>query len=338
MKAWQISGNFSLDALACHEYPDPVPGPGQAVVRVRAVSLNFRDLLVIRGLYSKKVPNPLTVCSDCAGEVAAVGEGVTRVKPGDRVCGIFMPAWIDGGPDETKARSALGAFAQGVLATSVVFDESALVLTPPHLSDTEAAALPCAGVTVWNALVTQGRLEPGETVVVQGSGGVSIFALQFAKALGARVIATTSSDAKMARLRELGADETINYVTTPDWEETVRKLTGGRGAGHVVEIGGAPTFNKSVRAVRMGGRISLIGNRAAGAGEAPNLTAVLMKGVCVQGVFVGSREMFEDMNRTVSRTGLRPVASHVFPFDAAIEAFRCFESGSQFGKVLISVD
>lgn len=336
MRAWQISGNFSIDGLACHGYAEPAPGPGQVAIRVRAVSLNFRDLLVIRGLYSKKVPNPLTVCSDCAGEVAAVGEGVTRVRPGDRVCGIFMPAWIDGDVDESKARSALGAFAQGVLSTTAIFAESAVVPTPAHLSDAEAATLPCAGVTAWNALVSHGGLRMGEIVLVQGTGGVSIFALQFAKALGARVIATSSSDVKIARLRELGADDTINYVATPDWEESARKLTGGRGVDHVIEIGGAATFNKSVRAVKMGGRISVIGNRADGAGEAPNLTTVLMKGVCVQGIFVGSREMFEDMNRTIASSGLQPVVDRVFPFDAAADAFRYFETGSHFGKVVIT--
>lgn len=336
MRAWQISGNFSIDGLACHGYAEPAPGPGQVAIRVRAVSLNFRDLLVIRGLYSKKVPNPLTVCSDCAGEVAAVGEGVTRVKPGDRVCGIFMPAWIDGDVDESKARSALGAFAQGVLSSTAIFAESAVVPIPAHLSDAEAATLPCAGVTAWNALVSHGGLRMGETVLVQGTGGVSIFALQFAKALGARVIATSSSDAKIERLRELGADDTINYVATPDWEESARKLTGGRGVDHVIEIGGAATFNKSVRAVKMGGRISVIGNRADGAGEAPNLTTVLMKGVCVQGIFVGSREMFEDMNRTIASSGLQPVVDRVFPFDAAADAFRYFETGSHFGKVVIT--
>jgi NADPH:quinone reductase-like Zn-dependent oxidoreductase len=336
MRAWQIAGAFSIDALTDQSLEDPAPGPGQVAVRVGAVSLNFRDLLVIGGLYSRKVPNPLTVCSDCAGEVSAIGEGVSSVKPGDRVCATFMPAWITGEVDEEKARSARGAFTQGVLATTLVTDAASLVMTPPHLTDIEAATLPCAAVTAWNALVSRGGLRMGDTVLVQGSGGVSIFALQFAKLLGARVIATSSSSSKIARLGEIGADETINYVTTPDWEEAARKLTGGRGVDHVIEIGGAATFNKSVRAVRMGGRISVIGNRAQGTGEAPNLTALLMKSVCAQGVFVGSREMFEDMNRTVVSARLQPVVDRVFPFDSAPDAFRYFETGSHFGKVVVS--
>ncbi len=336
MRAWQISDSFSIDGLSCNEIPSQPPRPGEATIRVRAVSLNFRDLLVAKGLYSKKIPLPLTVCSDCAGEVAAVGEGATRFQPGDRVCVSFIPGWIDGEIDEAKARTALGAFAQGVLREELNIAESALVAFPEHLSWEEAATLPCAGVTAWNALVASGGLCANDWVLTQGSGGVSIFALQFAKALGARVIATSSSPAKLARLSELGADETIDYRATPDWEEAARKLTGGRGVDHVIEIGGAATFNKSVRAVRMGGRVSLIGNRAEGTAE-PNLTAVLMKNVCVQGIFLGSRAMFESMNASVAASGIRPAVDRVFDFADAPAAFRAFETGGHFGKVCIRV-
>jgi NADPH:quinone reductase-like Zn-dependent oxidoreductase len=334
MKSWRISDSFSIDALSLDEVAAPTPGPREAVVRVRAVSLNYRDLLVVKGLYSRKVPLPLTIASDCAGEVESVGTEVRGLRVGDRVCPAFMPAWRDGDVDESKARSALGAFAQGVLAERVCFHEDALVRFPAHMGWEEAATLPCAGVTAWHAL----REGAGHWVLTQGSGGVSVFALQIAKAMGSRVIATSSSEAKMARLAELGADHTINYVAAPDWEEQARKLAGGRGVDHVVEVGGPATFNKSVRAVRMGGRVSLIGNRAAGGGANDvNLTSVLMKGVRVQGIFVGSREMFDELCAFAERHALRPVVDRVFDFDSAPEALHYFETGSHFGKVCIRV-
>ncbi len=336
MKSWRIKDSFSIDALGLDDVAGPVCGDREVVVRVGAVSLNYRDLLVAKGLYSKKLPLPLTICSDCAGVVTATGPGVERFKPGERVCAAFMSAWLDGPVDEAKARSALGAFSQGVLAEQVCFHEDALVSIPAHLTDEEAATLPCAAVTAWNALVASGELRAGDTVLTQGTGGVSIFALQFAKALGAVVIATTSSDAKVERLKLLGADHTINYVSTPDWEEAARRLAGGRGVDHVVEVGGSATFNKSVRAVRMGGRVSLIGNRAAGSAEV-NLTSVLMKGVCVQGIFVGSSAMFEGMNAAIAIHRIRPVVDRVFAMDQARDALRYFDGGSHFGKVCIRV-
>jgi NADPH:quinone reductase-like Zn-dependent oxidoreductase len=336
MQAWQINGSFSVDGLQLNQVAASEPGPGEVVVKVKAVSLNFRDLLVVKGLYSKKVPQPLTICSDAAGEVSAVGSGVTRVKPGDRVAGIFMQSWIAGEPNEAKAKSAMGAFFQGVLAEEVKLQEDGLVTVPAHLSDEEAATLPCAAVTAWNALFAQGRLQAGESVLVQGSGGVSIFALQFAAAAGARVIATSSSDAKLERMQSMGAHHTVNYVTQPDWEEFARKATGGRGVDHIVEIGGPATIGKSIRAARMGGSIYLIGNRAEGAADV-NLTAALMKSVRIQGVFVGSREMFETMNRAIELHRIRPVVDRVFSMEEGHEALRYFESGQHFGKVVIRV-
>jgi len=335
MRAWQITNGFSIDELSLNTIPEPSAGPGQAVIRVRAVSLNFRDLLVTKGLYSKKLALPLTICSDCAGEVVMVGTGTNRVKAGDRVMANFMPGWIAGDASEAKARTAMGAFTSGVLAELIVLNEDALVHTPPHLSHEEAATLPCAAVTAWNALFEMSRCKTGESVLVQGSGGVSVFALQLAKAAGARVIAITSSDEKAARLQELGASDVLNYITTPDWEEPVRKLTGG-GVDYVVEIGGAATMNKSIRAARMGGTIALIGNRASGSAEV-NLTAALMKGLRIQGIFVGSREMFEAMNRAITLHRIRPVVDRVFHLEQGKDALRHLETGAHFGKVVIRV-
>jgi len=333
MRAVQVQGGFGIEALAITDLPEPAPGPGQVVVRVRAVSLNYRDLLVTKGLYSRKLPLPLTICSDCAGEVVAAGAGVTRLAPGDRVASIFMPGWIDGEVDETKARTALGAAAPGVLAEQVTFHEEALVKIPGHLSLEEAATLPCAALTAWHAVVEKGRVKSGDALLVLGSGGVSVFALQFARLAGARVIATSSSDKKLARLRDLGAAETINYATTPEWDEAARKAVSG-GVDHVIEVGGAGTMNRSLRAVRMGGRVSLIGSLSGGAAEV-NLMLCLMKSVAIQGIFVGSRRMFESMNRAITLHKLRPVVDRVFPMEDAGAALRHLESGAHFGKVCI---
>jgi NADPH:quinone reductase-like Zn-dependent oxidoreductase len=333
MQAWQLT-SYALDHLQKKDLPDLQPAPNHAVVRVRAVALNFRDLLVIRGLYSKKLPLPLTVCSDAAGEVIAAGEGVTRVRLGDRVAAAFMPAWLSGRVDETKARSAMGAFAPGVLAEQIVLPQEALVSIPEHLTFEEAATLPCTGVTAWNALVVEGRIKAGDTVLVQGTGGVSIFALQLALAAGAHVIAITSSDEKAERLRQLGVQTVINYASTPDWDDAVRKSTGA--VDHVIEIGGASTIGKSIRATRMGGFIALIGNRAEGASDV-NLTTALMKAIRIQGIFVGSRDMFESMNRAIALHRIRPMVDSVFPFDRAPDAFAHLEAARHFGKVVISL-
>ncbi|HEV2387371.1 MAG TPA: NAD(P)-dependent alcohol dehydrogenase [Candidatus Acidoferrales bacterium] len=334
MRVYELR-DFSVDRLEVAEQPDPVPAPGQVVVRVGAVSLNFRDTLVVKGLYSRKLRLPLTPCSDAAGEVLAVGEGVSRVRPGDRVAGIFMQRWIAGELDEEKARSALGAGGQGVLAEQVVFDQQALVPIPRSLSFEEAATLPCAGVTAWNALMVAGRLVPGQTVLALGTGGVSIFALQLACIAGARVIVTSSSDEKLGRARDLGAAETINYRTTPDWEEKVRELTGKRGADHVIEVGGAETLPKSIRAARFGGHIALVGNLTGRGGV--DIVPIFMKGLRVTGIFVGSRAMFEAMNRAIELAGMRPVIDRVFAFDQAPQALQYMETAGHFGKIVIRV-
>ena len=335
MRAYRIHDFAGLEAFRREELPTPKPGPGQALVRIHATSLNYRDLLVAKGLYSRHLPLPLVPLSDGAGEVVEVGPGVTRVKPGDRVAPIFMQAWIEGGPTEEKAKSALGAAIDGVLAEFVVLGQDGLVPVPDHLSFEEAATLPCAAVTAWHALFGEGSIKPGDTVLVQGTGGVSLFALQFARMAGARVIATSSSDEKLERVRELGASDGINYKTTPDWDRRARELTGGRGVDHVVEVGGAGTLPRSLNAVRMGGRISQIGILS-GAGEV-NPIPILMKNVHVQGIFVGSRAMFEDMNRAIGLNQLRPVVDRIFDFDEARDALRHMESGAHFGKIVIRV-
>jgi NADPH:quinone reductase-like Zn-dependent oxidoreductase len=333
MKAYEIR-KFGLDELKLAERPEPQAGFGQVVVKVRAVSLNFRDLMVVKGQYNPKLKVPMVPCSDAAGEVIAIGEGVTRVKTGDRVCGIFMQGWLAGEVNEAVARTAMGGAIDGVLAESVVLNQEGLVPIPEHLSFEEAATLPCAAVTAWHALITRGQIKPGDTVLTLGTGGVSTFALQFAVAAGARVIATSSSDEKLARTKSMGAWEAINYKTTPDWEERVRKLTGA-GADHVVEVGGAGTLMKSLRAVRMGGTVSVIGALSGGGNEVSPVP-VLMKTIRMQGIYVGSREIFEAMNRAIAAHRIRPVIDRVFPFDEAREAMHYMESGSHYGKIVIS--
>jgi len=333
-KAFEIQKSFGLDSLTAVERPEPVAGPGDVVVRLRAVSLNFRDLLTIEGHYSPKQRLPLIPLSDGAGEVVRVGNGVTRVKEGDRVMPIFAQKWRAGAPTRAKLLSALGGPLDGTLCEEIVLNEEGLVPVPSHLSWEEAATLPCAAVTAWSALVPQGRVQAGETVLVLGTGGVSLFALQIARLHGARVIVTSSSDAKLERARALGAAETINYKAVPDWEKKVRELTGGTGADHVVEVGGGGTFAKSVRAVRVGGQVSLIGVLAGSTTEV-NLASILMQNIRIQGVIVGSRETFEDLNRAVSSHELRPVVDRVFPFAEARAAFDLMAGQGHFGKIVI---
>jgi NADPH:quinone reductase-like Zn-dependent oxidoreductase len=333
MKVYEIQNSFGLDSLTVAERPVPKPGPGQVLLRMKAWSLNYRDLLVVKGQYNPRLKLPLIPFSDGAGEVVEVGEGVTRVQAGDRVAGGFMPGWVEGGLTDAKGKTALGGGGDGMLAEFVLLPAEGVVKVPPHLSDEEAATLPCAAVTAWHALVTAGGIHAGDTVLIQGTGGVSLFALQFARLAGAAVIATSSSDAKLARILQMGAVHGINYRTNPDWEKKVLELTGGVGVDHVVEVGGAGTLPRSLKAVRTGGIISLIGILS-GVGEF-NPLPILMKSIRVQGIYVGSRQMFEDMNRAVALHQLKPVIDRVFPFDQAREALRHMESGSHFGKIVI---
>jgi len=337
MRAFAFEDRLSLDDLRLVERPEPKPGTGQALVRMRAASLNYRDLVVASGGYGRSVKPPLVPVSDGAGEVVEVGAGVTRVKPGDRVAAIFMQAWLDGGLAEDKVRSALGGAIDGVLAERVAFDAEGLVRIPEHLSYAEAATLPCAAVTAWNALVTEGGIRAGDTVLVLGTGGVSIFALEFARLHGARVIVTSSSDDKLARAMALGASDGINYRQTPEWGRRVQELTGGVGADHIVEVGGAGTLPQSFRAIRFGGRISLIGVLSQpGAGVDPR--PLLMRGARLQAIYGGSREMFEAMNRAIALERLHPVIDRVFPFSEAPDAYRYLQAGGHVGKVVISCE
>jgi len=332
MKTIVIQPAFGIENLQVIDRPEPKPGFGQVLLKMKAWSLNYRDLLVVKGLYNPKLKFPFVPLSDGVGEVIGVGDGVTRVKAGDRVAGCFMQRWLAGPLNDSHGRSALGGALEGVAAEQVVLHEDGVVKVPAHLSDEEAATLPCAAVTAWNALC---GIKAGETVLVQGTGGVSIFALQIAKLCGARVIATSSSNAKLERVKQLGASDGINYKETPAWEEKVRELTGGQGVDHVIEVGGAGTFNQSLKAVRAGGVISLIGVLA-GKGE-PNLMPVLMKGVRVQGIFVGSREMFEAMNRAILLHQMKPIVDRVFGFNEIQAAYKHMESAAHFGKICVRV-
>ncbi len=334
MRAWEIRGDFGIANLAIAEKPEPEPGPGEVVVEVRACSLNYRDLQVVRGQYGSNTRLPLVPFSDGAGEVVAVGEGVARFAQGDRVSGIFMQGWISGEITPAAAATALGGAIDGMLSEKVVLSEEGLVRIPEHLSFEEASTLPCAAVTAWNGLVEKGGLKAGETVLVQGTGGVSLFALQFAKMFGARAIATSSSDEKLERALTLGASDGINYKKNPGWDERALELTGGRGVDHVVEVGGPDTLNGSLSAVRMGGGIYMIGVLTGISGEV-NTALILRKSVRVQGIYVGSRAMFEAMNRAISLNELRPVIDRAFSFEEVPDALRHMESGAHFGKIVV---
>jgi NADPH:quinone reductase-like Zn-dependent oxidoreductase len=335
MKVFEIRDGFGLDNLVVTERPEPQPGFRQVLVRVKAVSLNFRDLMMVKGHYNPKMRLPRIPLSDGAGEIVEVGQGVTNVKKGDRVTSTFFQNWAAGDITEEQSKSTLGGDLDGMLAEYVVLNEDGIVPIPSHLSYEEAATLPCAAVTAWNGLITQGKLSPGNTVLVQGTGGVSIFALQFSRLVGARVIATSSSSEKLDRVLELGASDGINYKEKPNWDESVRELTGGAGVDYIVEVGGAGTLPTSLRAVRRGGFISLIGVLS-GRGDV-NPLPILMRGIRLQGIFVGSREMFLAMNRAIELHKLKPVIDRVFKFDEARDALRHMESGAHFGKIVITI-
>lgn len=337
MKVWTVDGGFGLDKLTPTERPSPDPGPGQILLRMRAVSLNFRDLLMIRGHYNPRQPLPLVPCSDGVGEVLAIGPGVTRFAVGDRACPIFAQSWLGGEADLGATRSTLGGPVDGTLQQRMVVDERSAVHPPAHLSDEEAACLPCAGVTAWRALVTEGGVKAGDTVLTLGTGGVSLFALQIATMLGARVIVTSSRDDKLARASDLGAAHGINYRQDTAWGKSVTTWTGGRGVDLVMELGGAGTLDQSLRAVRIGGTIALIGVLAGASGNVP-LTRILMRGVRMQGVFVGNRQDFEALNRALeAHPEVRPQVDRVFGFDEVPAALDYLSQGLHMGKVVVQV-
>jgi NADPH:quinone reductase-like Zn-dependent oxidoreductase len=335
MKLYEIRETKGIESVVKVEREVPKPGLGEVLIRVHAVSLNYRDLLIAQGRYARAMKLPLIPMSDGAGEVVDTGAGVTRVKRGDRVAGIFMQGWLNGDVSASVARTSLGGSIDGMFAEYVVLPQDGVVIVPSHLSYEEAAALPCAGVTAWNAL-TSWMFKPGISVLAQGTGGVSIFALQFAKLAGARVIVTSSSDDKLRKAADMGATGLINYRTTPNWDQKVIELTNGTGVDHIVEVGGPGTLGRSMNAVRVGGRISVIGLLTGGEGTV-NPMPILGKQIQVQGIFVGSREMFEAMNSAMALHQLRPVIDRVFSFDEAHDAMRYMESGAHFGKVVIRV-
>lgn len=334
MRTYEINSAGGIDALALVERPDPRPGPAEVLVRVRASSLNYRDLSTVQDPVSRGLPYPRIPNSDGIGEVVEVGEGVTRFKPGDRVAATFFQRWIDGQITQAAMGSALGGALDGMLAERVALHQDGLVSLPEHLSDIEAATLPCAALTAWNSLVEQGDVRAGDTVLLLGTGGVSIFALQFASLLGARAIITSSSNEKLARAKSLGAWQTINYVDTPDWDQTVMDLTGGRGVDHTVEVGGAGTLQKSIAATRIAGSIGLIGVLTHGQLDP---TLIMRKSIRLLGIYVGSRRMFEDMNRAIAQHRLRPVIHRAYPFQEAREAFHAMRKAQHFGKLVIEI-
>jgi NADPH:quinone reductase-like Zn-dependent oxidoreductase len=334
VKTYELTA-FGMDSLSVSDRALSPLKSRQVRIRVKAVSLNYRDLMVVKGLYSRGLKLPLIPLSDGAGEVVEVGDEVERVKVGDRVAATFMQRWISGPVNAEAAQSALGGAIDGMLSEQVILGEDGVVSIPKHLSFEEAATLPCAAVTAWNALISTGRLKPGDTVLTMGTGGVSIFALQFCKMSGAKVIITSSSDEKLERVKKMGAHETINYKTNPDWEKSVLELTNGVGVDHVVELGGAGTLARSLKAVKMGGQISLIGVLAGGGDMNP--MPVLMKNVRLQGIFVGSRQMFEEMNTAITLPELKPVIDRTFSFDQVKDALKHMESGAHFGKIVIRI-
>ena len=333
MKVYEVR-QFGIENLVLVERAEPQPAAHEVVVKFHAASLNYRDLMFVKGVYNPKARLPAVPFSDGSGEVFAVGANAKKWKVGDRVCPIFTQAWLEGSLSMEKRRTTLGGGdLDGVLREYGAFDENGLIGVPEHLSFEEAATLPCAAVTAWNALVVSGALKAGDTVLTLGTGGVSIFALLFAKMHGARVIATSSSDEKLEKAKDLGADEIINYKKTPEWDKEVLSLTNRIGVDHVVEVGGAGTLSKSINSVRVGGHVAVIGVLA-GAGEF-DPRSILMKSVRMQGILVGSRRMFEEMNNAIEGNRLKPVIDKTFAFKEASEALRYMENGSHFGKIVV---
>lgn len=332
MRTWRIETTAGLEGLKLAQVDLPDPGPGELRVRLRANAINYRDLSVISDPAARGIPLPRIPNSDGAGEVVAVGPGVTDFAPGDRVASCFFQDWTDGPCTPEAMASALGGALDGVLAEEVNLKATGVVKIPEHLSYAEAATLPCAALTAWRALVPVGRLKAGDTVLLLGTGGVSIFALQFAELMGARVVITSSSDAKLERAKALGAWQTVNYRTTPDWEKAVLALTDGRGVDLAVEVGGAGTLSRSIAATRVAGTIAFIGVLAGGQVDP---RPIMSKSLTLQGIYVGSRNLFREMNRAIEAAGLKPVIDRYFPFEDAPAAYRAMKAADHFGKLVI---
>jgi NADPH:quinone reductase-like Zn-dependent oxidoreductase len=332
MKAIVIGQQVGIEHLELVERPMPEPGPGDVVLRMRAASINYRDLTILLGTSRARFSLPLVPLSDGVGEVVAIGDKVTRFKPGERLAGTFAQGWLSGGNDTPYP--TLGGPLDGMLAEYVRLPETGVVRVPAHLSDEEAASLPCAALTAWQALVTDGHLRAGDSVLLQGTGGVSIFALQFAVMSGARAIVMSSSDAKLERARALGAAGTINYTRTTLWHPEVRALTDGPGVDHVLEVGGPGTFAQSLQAIRFGGQINVIGYLGGLEGDI-NPLLILQRRAKVRAISVGPRDAFEAMNRAIALSRLRPVIDRVFPWTEAAAAFDHMRCGRHFGKIAL---
>ena len=333
-------GLENVAGLSLEPAPLPALGPTGVHVRLHAASLNYRDLMVALGQYNPNMQLPRILGSDAAGEVVAVGAAVTGFKPGDHVCTLFFQDWLDGEIQPLTGKSALGGAIDGVFATERILPESGLIHAPAHLSFEEAATLPCAALTAWNALVEQGHLRAGQTVLIQGTGGVSLFALQIARMHGATVILTSSSDEKLDRGRRLGAAHTINYKSTPDWDKAANDLTHDIGVDHVVEVGGQGTITRSLSAVRPAGHVHVIGvlsGTGPETGPGIDVRTILRKSIHINGIYVGNRAMFERMNAAISANKLKPIIDRIFPFAEARSAFEHMQHGSHFGKIVLSL-
>ena len=337
MRAYRIERFGSVDGLELRECDDPQPGPGEVRMRVRACSLNYKDLVILNLPATQSASRTgLIPLGDGAGEIDAVGEGVTRWRAGDRAIATYFPHWLAGPIRPEDFRTQLGDRRDGMLRERAVLSQESLVKIPSHLSFEEAATLPTAALTAWNALAGDRSLFPGQTILTLGSGGVSVFAVQLGRAFGTHVIATTSSEAKAARLRELGAHEVVDYVATPNWDARVRELTNGRGVDLVVEVGGTKTLPLSIRATRLGGRISLLGNLAGSSDDAAGFEALGRTAIRLRNITAGSRDDFEDMNAALELHRIHPVIDRTFDFVEAKEAFRYFQERRHFGKVVIA--
>ena len=336
MRGYRVTGTDGLDSLSVVDLPQPSCGPGEVLVRMTAASLNYRDLGILRGGYARNDRNPVIPLSDGAGVVEAIGDGVSAFAVGDRVHGLFVQGWQDGPPTDAALRTSLGGSIDGVLRERMTFPETGLLPTPENWTDEEAACIPCAAVTAWHALFGHRSLTANDTVLLLGTGGVSMFALQLAKATGARVIQTSSSDEKLATARQHEADETINYRDTPDWAAAVRERTDQRGVDFVVEVGGPGTLGQSLQAIAVGGQISLIGVLDDPRGTVNPLPA-MFNVASIQGIYVGSRSMHEQCIADLTKHGLKPLIDRTFPFDETHNAFTYFKSQQHIGKVVIRI-
>lgn len=339
MKVMEIRDEWSADNICVGERPEPEPGPGELLIKMKAASLNYRDFVMCQRGYGRRSGTlPLIPVSDGAGQVVTVGEGVSRVAVDDLVCPIFGQTWISGPFREEYWSGLLGGPLDGVMQELMVLTEDGVVKAPRGWTPVQAATLSCAAVVAWNAVVHQGQTKAGDFVLVQGTGGVSLFSLLFAKMQGAEVIATSSNDEKLGKLKVLGADHVVNYKDTPDWHKTARKITDGMGIDMVVEVGGAGTLEKSIQAVRPGGKVALIGVLSGAAGKI-NLGPVVTQNIRLQGITVGARDLFEEMVKAIEFQGIEPpVDENLFAFEAVGEAIKSIPKGKHFGKICSSFE